>query len=318
MDSEARAMILSVSRRTDIPACYADWFFNRLHEGFLLVRNPMDPHRISRVPLDAEAVSGIVFWSKNPEPMLERLKFLKQYAYYFQFTVTPYGKDVEPNVPDKLEKVIPVFRQLSDLIGPKRVIWRYDPVFINPRYDIKFHLSAFETLSKALEGYTEKCIFSFADDYKSTRRNREALAILEISNVERRVIGRAFSEIAQSRGMELETCAEEIDLSEYNIGHARCVDGRLMESISGYALHTKKAQGQRKLCGCVQSTDIGMYNSCKNGCLYCYANYSLPLMRKNISLHDPASPLLCGRVREGDVLSEKHVTQKAVQLRLSR
>lgn len=310
-------MILSVSRRTDIPACYADWFFNRLREGFVCVRTPRNPHRIIHVSLGTESVDGIVFWSKNPAPMLERLSLLKQYTYYFQFTVTPYGYDVEPNVPDKAEKIVPVFRRISDAIGPMRVIWRYDPILLNPRYDLKFHLSAFETFSKALEGYTGKCIFSFADDYKGTRRNQEALALKDISYAQQRTIARAFSEIAKSHGIAIETCAEEIDLSEYNIGHARCVDKQLLEYISGHALNVKKAQGQRRLCGCAQSIDIGIYNSCKNGCLYCYANYSLSLMRKNISLHDNASSLLCGHVKEGDVLQEKRCeVQKAVQLRL--
>jgi len=310
-------MILSVSRRTDIPACYADWFFNRMREGFVYVRTPRNSHRVIRVPLDTESVDGIVFWSKNPAPMLERLSLLKQYTYYFQFTVTPYGNDVEQNVPDKMENIIPVFRRLSDAIGPMRVIWRYDPILLNLRYDMKFHLNAYETLSKALEGYTEKCIFSFADDYKSIRRNQEALALMDISYAQQRTIARAFSEIANSHRITIETCAEEIDLSEYNIGHARCVDKQLLERISGYALSMKKAQGQRRLCGCAQSTDIGMYNSCKNGCLYCYANYSLSLMQKNISLHDNASSLLCGHVGEGDVLQEKRCeAQKAVRLRL--
>lgn len=288
---------MSVSRRTDIPACYANWFFERLKEGFVFVQSPMS-RKISRVELSADVVDGIVFWSKNPAPMLDRLHLLKEFAYYFQCTVTPYGTDIEPNVPDKRKEIIPTFVRLSDVIGAERVVWRYDPVLLNSRYDTEFHLRAFAALAKALYGHTKKCVFSFVDDYRSTGRNRGALSLLEISQEQKLELGKAFSDIASAYGMAIETCAEKIDLSKFGVGRARCVDARLLESISGRALNVKKAQGQRKLCGCAQSTDIGMYNSCNNGCLYCYANFSPALMRKNAAAHDPASPLLCGRVED--------------------
>ena len=291
-------MIISVSRRTDIPAYYADWFFGRLKEGYALVRNPRNPAQITRVPIDPESVNGFVFWSKNPSPMLVRLNLLNQYTYYFQFTVTPYGTDLEPNVPDKKNIIIPAFRRLADSIGAKRVIWRYDPILLNSRYNFAYHLRAFDAIAKALCGATEKCIFSFVDSYKNTFHNKAALDLSNISCEQQHMFAKELSLIAKGYGIALETCAEQIDLSAFCIDHAHCIDASLIQSLAGNKLPLKKAHGQRSLCGCAQSVDIGAYNSCENGCLYCYANYSKALVRKNLADYDLSSPLLCERLTQ--------------------
>ena len=143
-------MIVSVSRRTDIPAFYADWFFRRLKEGFVLVRNPMNVHQVSRVRLDAEAAEGFVFWTKNPAPMLDRLHLLQNRAYYFQFTLTSYGLDVETCLPSKGRVLLPAFQRLAEIVGPERVLWRYDPILLNDVYTPEVHLRRFEALAKRL------------------------------------------------------------------------------------------------------------------------------------------------------------------------
>ena len=156
-------MIISASRRTDIPTYYSEWFFNRLHEGYVLVRNPMNIHQVSKITLNPDVVDGIVFWTKNPTPMLDKLDQLNDYTYYFQFTLNAYGRDVETGVPSKNNVIIPAFQKLSDKIGPERVIWRYDPIFISKIYTIDYHLHYFEQLAKRLSPYTKKCTISFLD-----------------------------------------------------------------------------------------------------------------------------------------------------------
>lgn len=148
---KAKAMILSVSRRTDIPNYYSEWFFNRIKEGFVYVRNPMNVHQVSRIDITPEMVDCIVFWTKNPEPMLERLDELALYNYYFQFTLTGYGTDIECNVPNKKEKIIPIFQKLSEKIGRQKVIWRYDPIIFNEKYTPEYHLKAFEQIAAKTE-----------------------------------------------------------------------------------------------------------------------------------------------------------------------
>ena len=177
-------MILSVSRRTDIPNYYSDWFIARIKEGFLYVRNPMNAHQISRIDLSPEVVDCIVFWTKNPANMIEKLEDLKRYMYYFQFTLTGYGRDVEPNLPNKREELIPTFKRLSEKIGKERVIWRYDPILISKRYTMNYHLQAFEEIADNLADYTERVVISFVDFYSKTKRNARGLGIRQITDEE--------------------------------------------------------------------------------------------------------------------------------------
>jgi len=298
-------VIVSASRRTDIPAAYADWFFRRLQEGFVLVRNPRNPRQVSRIPLAPEAVDGFVFWTKNPVPMLDRLDLLREYAYYFQCTLTPYGAEIEPNIPSKGDVMLPAIRRLSDEIGPDRVIWRYDPIFLSGQYTVEAHLLAFERMAKYLRGYTRRCTVSFMDDYRNTRSQMASAGARETTPEEREQICRAFSAIARAEGMAPEACAEPHDLSGFGIGRARCVDARILESQLGRPLPARKDPNQRPECGCAQSADIGAYNTCPNGCRYCYANYSPKLMAMNRARHNPLSPFLIGEPQEGDVIRER-------------
>lgn len=261
-------MIISASRRTDIPSCYSEWFYNRIREGFVLVRNPMNFHQVSRIDLSPELVDGIVFWTKNPAPMLKRLKELEAYAYYVQFTLTPYGTDVEPKLPSKREVLIPGFMELSDCIGAERVIWRYDPVMLSQTYPLERHIRDFEEMAMLLKGYTKKCIISFLDMYKNTMGNREKLGFAPITATD-------------------------------------------MVRLAGVRFRVGRDPNQRKACGCAASIDIGAYNSCRNMCGYCYANYNAGMVERNHRLHNPESPLLFGELGEGDRVTER----KMVSLR---
>lgn len=308
-------MIISASRRTDIPTYYSEWFFNRIKEGYVLVRNPMNAHQISKINLRPDVVDGIVFWTKNPIPMLNKLDRLQDYTYYFQFTLNSYGQDVETHVPSKQNTIIPAFKKLSDTIGPERVIWRYDPVFLNETYTPEYHLRYFEQLAKILHPYTKKCTFSFIDMYRNTEKNVKGLDIQKFPIEQQKYFAKHFADIAHSYGLSIDTCAEGIDLEQYGIQHARCIDDRLLSQLIGCPLTVGKDKNQRLECGCIESIDIGTYNTCRNGCLYCYANYSAKSVQTNSQKHNPNSPLLFGEVGADDKITERKVSScKATQL----
>lgn len=314
---EKESMILSASRRTDIPNYYSEWFYNRIKEGFVYVRNPMNPHQVSRVCLSPEVVDCIVFWTKNPEPMLGRLGELSAYNYYFQFTLTGYGKDIECNVQQKKEKLIPVFQKLSSQVGSKRVIWRYDPILFTKKYTPEYHLKAFEQIASALNGYTERCVISFVDIYTKNRKSMEALGAYEVSKAVLMELAKSLSQAAKANGMTVGSCAERIDLSACGIEHNCCIDKRLIEELIGCRINAGKDKNQRTECGCIESVEIGAYNTCRNGCKYCYANHSLESVRRNCSKYDPTAPILCGMLTAEDKVSERKVgTLKEGQLEL--
>ena len=310
-------MILSVSRRTDIPNYYSDWFYNRIKEGFLYVKNPMNPHQVSRIDLSPALVDCIVFWTKNPEPMLARLHELDDYAYYFQFTLTGYGFDIEPNVPHKKNKMIPVFQRLSNTIGSSRVVCRYDPIFFNDVYTEEYHLRAFEQIADALAGYAKRCVISFLDIYAKNKAAMRKLKVQESvpedgqensDHIQKlRDFAARLSEIAHRNGMEIATCAEKIDLSDCGIAHSSCIDRTLVEEITGHSVHVGKDKNQRAECGCVESVEVGTYHTCLNGCIYCYANASREKAERNFKMYNADSPLLCGQIEEGDKITDRKV-----------
>ncbi len=300
-------MILSVSRRTDIPNYYSDWFFNRIKAGFLYVRNPMNPHQISRINISPEVVDCIVFWTKNPANMLDKLELLRDYQYYFQFTLTGYGKDIEPGLPDKRTELIPIFRELSERIGKEKVIWRYDPIFLNDRYTMEYHLKAFEEIAASLAGFTEKVIISFIDIYAKMERKAKGLGIRALTENEMREMAVQMARIASKYHLAIESCAEHIDLSKEGIAHGHCIDRELIERIVGCKLTGGKDKNQRAACGCFESIEVGNYNTCLNGCMYCYANFSEEKVRGNLAVYDKEAEMLCGQIGMEDKVTERKV-----------
>ncbi len=299
-------MILSVSRRTDIPAFYSEWFFNRLREGFVDVRNPMNIHQISRVKITPDVIDCIVFWTKNPKAMLARLDELNGYNYYFQLTLNPYDKRIESNVPKK-NVIISAFKELSSKIGNNRVIWRYDPILLTDTIDVNYHIHYFEELAKMLTGFTKRCVISFVDLYKKTSTNTKHINLRELNMDEISRIAEAFSNIAKRYELKLVTCAENVDLSNFGIDHGYCIDPELIAQICGYNLDVKKDKNQRKECGCVESVDIGAYNTCCHGCAYCYANFNNEKVRQQSGLYIKTSSLLSGELHDDDIVKERKV-----------
>jgi len=279
---------------------------NRIREGVVSVRNPFNIHQISKIKLGHDIVDCIVFWSKNPKPIFDKLRFFNEYTYYFQFTLNPYEKDIEPNLPSKNE-IIETFKNLADMIGPQKIIWRYDPVLLNNRYTISYHINKFSELANKLKNSTMKVTFSFIDFYKKITKNIEANGIIGITIEEKNIIAENFSKIAKENNLIIDSCAEDIDLSEYNIEHARCIDDRLIAKITGYKYKIEKDKNQRPECGCVGSIDIGEYNSCPNGCIYCYANYRHKIVEENYKNHNNLSSLLIGEEIKDNIINERKV-----------
>jgi hypothetical protein len=265
-----RGRIISVSRRTDVPAYFSDWFFHYLSEGYVEVVNPFNSRQIRHISLLPDDVEGFVFWSKNPRPMLDRLRLLNNYCYYFLFTLNPYGNDIEINLPPK-QTIINTFKTLSSSIGSDRLIWRYDPVLLSDTIGIDFHVKSFEETAKQLSGYSGKVIFSYIDCYKKTEKALEDLRIKTLQTEQKMIIAENFSRIAQVYGFAIESCAEDIDLSLYNIAHASCIDAALLGRLSGKEIAYIKDKWQRDFCDCAGSVDIGAYRSCRTDCVYCYA-----------------------------------------------
>lgn len=305
-------MIISASRRCDIPASFPEWFSRRLDAGFVVVRNPYFPDELTKISLSPDVVDVIVFWTKNPAPILPHLDRIDAHGipYYFQFTLTPYGHDIEPCLPKKHE-LVETFKILAHRIGSERVVWRYDPILLSETYDMDFHSDVFEQMCSALEGCTSRCVISFLDEgYSKVRlianpaesgRTSAAPPFRTPTPAEARVIAASIAASATKHGMSVETCAEDIDLSALGIERGRCIDARLVEEICGSSVKSstvRKPTGQRSACGCLCSTDVGEYNLCSHGCAYCYANYDERQIRLRMLLHDDASPVLVGNLED--------------------
>jgi DNA repair photolyase len=295
-------MIINTGCRTDIPAYFSDWFYNRIKEGYVLVRNPYYEGQITKYRLIPEVVDCLSFCTKNPEPMLERLKEIDSFKQFWFVTITPYGMEIEPNVPDK-EKVMESFKKLSEKVGLNAIGWRYDPIFISDHYSVEFHINSFEQMAKNMSGYTDNCVISFIDLYAKTKRNFPG--VREVTRKERITLGEAFAKIGQAYGITIRTCCEGTDLEEYGVDISGCMTKPIIERATYCRLEVpKKKKSPREACNCLLGNDIGAYNTCGHGCIYCYANYNQETVRKNMRQHNPASPFLIGNSKEGDKIQE--------------
>ena len=290
-------MIINTGQRTDIPAFYSEWFANRLKEGFVCVRNPYDPQQVSRYRLDPSVVDAIGFCTKNPAPMFPYMDLLKDYGQYWFVTLTPYGRDIEPNVPDK-HLMISRFKQLSDIVGVSCVGWRYDPILLSEKYTVEYHLRAFEQIASALKGYTETVVISFIDLYPKVRKNFPEAR--EVPKETRLLLGKEIIRIATACGMTVKPCAEGDELAAYGAACGGCMQISDYEKAIGKRLNAPKRKGARDACSCYLSCDIGAYDTCRHLCRYCYANTEPEAVLKHSRLHDPASPFLIGNYMEGD------------------
>lgn len=292
-------MILFTSGRTDIPAFYSEWFVNRIKAGFLDVRNPYHKEQVTRYSLTPNLVDCLVFCTKNPKPMFAHLKEFENFGRYFFITITPYGKDVEPFVPEK-DEVIQSFIELSKAVGSEKVCWRYDPIFINSTYSVAYHIREFKNMCEKLCGYTDRVIISFIDLYAKSVKNFPG--VKEVSLADQKFLAGAFSSIASKFSMSIETCAEEYDLSALGVKKGACVSKQIIEGATGLRLMNTGIQRLRKHCSCMPMRDIASYNCCPHLCKYCYANYDENSVRKNYAKHNPLSSFLIGGAEPNDIV----------------
>lgn len=299
-------MIISASRRTDIPAFYSEWFMNRIRDGYCTVPNPFSRKQVSRVELRPQDVDVIVFWTRNPRPLFRHLDELDRrgYRYYFQYTAMNNPRAIDPKSP-AVEASIKTFRELADRVGPQRVIWRYDPIVLSEVTSPAFHMAAHARIAEALAGATRRNVISIVDIYKKAQKRLRELrqqGVVVDEATEAGVsteVGAMLEHLAAtvSRcGMEIFSCAEELDLRPYGIQPGKCIDDEYIARTFGLQLTTKKDPSQRNACGCVVSKDIGMYDTCLFGCQYCYATSSFERAKQNHDdQHSANSPSLLGR-----------------------
>lgn len=293
-------MIISASRRTDIPALYPEWFMNRVRAGFCTVPRPRNRKVHDTVSLRPADVGAMVFWTRNPAPLLPHLGELERQGlgnFMFLFTLLDYPEIMEPGLPPK-DVRIRTFRELASRIGPERVVWRYDPIVISRTFDAKQHLKSFAMLANSLEGSTNRCIISVAEDYPG---NRSRLARLETHGLAPdfsapglHEIMEGFAKTASRHGMEISCCSQPEEVTALGIENAPCIDGERINRLFKTSVPCNKDGGQRARCRCTRSRDIGAYDTCTHGCLYCYANADFGRSTGNHREHDPEATSLTG------------------------
>ena len=294
-------MIINTGMRTDIPAFYSKWLLNRIKEGYVYVRNPYYKHQVTKYSLDSRVVDCLAFCTKNPHPLIPHLKELDKYKQFWFITITPYGKDIEPNVPDK-RQVIEDFKILSSHLGKKSVALRYDPIFINKEFDVKKHIMCFAKLLKELKGYTEDCTISFIDVYEKVKRNAPDLR--PPTEEEQIEIAASFSKIGKENNITVHACCEKEYLKDYGLDITGCMSKEIVEKAIGNKLDAPKNNSKRVGCNCLMGSDIGAYNTCMHLCKYCYANANPTLVKQNIKKHNPNSPFLIGELEREDKITE--------------
>lgn len=294
-------MILNVSGRTDIVAFYLPWFINRYKCGYLDVRNPFYPKIVNRI--NFSDVDLILFCTKNPIPLVDKIKIFT-HPIILHVTLTPYKKDIEPNVPPKGE-VIKAIKQLSEILGSDNIYVRYDPVFINDKYSIDYHIKAFDHMCKLLNGYVKHIIISFLDEYKNVKNNKHILKYKTLTSDDYKSIGINFSKSAKDNNMTVQTCFEDNNLVEYGFIKEDCLSHTLAFKLTGKTNLKSWTARKDKKCNCVQMVDVGAYNTCGHFCKYCYANYDEEKVNNNMKLHNKDSSLLIGYLNDDDIIKDR-------------
>jgi len=294
-------MIVNVGGRTDIANYYSEWLMNRINEGFAYSRNPLFPNNVSKVSLNPKDVDCLMFCSKNYKPILKYMKQINEnYKIICHYTITAYGKYVEPNVPS-IDESIRTLIELSNIVGKEKVLWRYDPILLTDKYTVKKHLETFEYMAKKIAPYVQRCIFSFVEIYKKLEYNMPE--IIPFTAKDKIMILDGIGKIAKKYNLYIQTCGTDENYEEYGIHVSGCTTPEILEKANGVKYKNIIGKGMRKGCHCIPSRDIGAYDTCLNGCKYCYANKKPELAKENLKFHDRKSPLLLGNIKETDKIT---------------
>lgn len=301
-------MIISASRRTDIPAFYTPWLLNRFREGRVLVRNPFNRRQVAEISLSPSVVDCVVLWTKNPAPLLPSIPQIEAMGYplVMQYTISGCDQVLESGLPE-LSARLASFQQVSRLLGPERVLWRFDPIVLTGFHDREQYLTRFAFIAEALHGLTRQCTISFVSLYAKCRRNLSGVDLVEMADADKKMFANKLASIAGRYGIRLKACCDSFLVDECGVERASCIDARQLGAILGENFSVKKDPGQRPGCGCTLSVDIGAYDSCPHGCRYCYANSSLQAVRRNSLAHDSASPLLIGRLQGDETVRRREM-----------
>ncbi len=295
-------MIINTGGRTDTVQYFTQWLLKRFEEGYVYSRNPLFPNKVTRYELTPEKVDGVQFCSKNYAPILADLpKIVSRFHTCFHYTITAYAKDVEPGVPS-IEESMETLKRLSAIVGKPRLAWRYDPVLLTEKYTIPTHLATFERMAKELAPYVDRCIFSFVEMYKKLEFNMPEL--VPMTEADKDALARGLGGIADKYGLHIQTCGTNGDFSRYGIHASGCMTLDVMGKANGVVFRKLKHKGMRQGCHCIESRDIGAYDTCMNGCKYCYANKRPEKAFANYKFHDPDSPLLLGHLRDTDTVQQ--------------
>ncbi len=293
-------MIVNTGGRTDTVQYYTDWLLRRFAEGYVMVRNPLFPDKVSRYELTPDVVDCVVFCSKNYQPILPRLhEITDKFNTYFHYTITAYGRDIEPGVPP-IDESIETLLRLSGQVGRRRVSWRYDPVLLTGDYTIERHIQTFKRMAKKLAPYIDRCIFSFVEMYKKLEVNMPEL--IPLTGQETETLAQELGRIAEKYGIYIQTCGTNSNFARYGIHSSGCATLDILGGANGIVFKSLKHRGMRQGCHCMESRDIGAYDTCMNGCKYCYANKTPRRAFENYRLHNPKSPLLLGDLRPDDTV----------------
>ena len=295
-------MIVNVGGRTDIVNYYTTWLINRLKEGYVYSRNPLFTNNVSKISLNPKDVDCLMFCSKNYKPIIKYMKDInKKYRIICHYTITAYEKDVEPNVPT-IEESIKTLKELSKIVGKEKVLWRYDPILLTEKYTIQRHIETFEYMAKEISPYVQRCIFSFVEMYKKLKYNMPE--IIPFTEEDRTKILENIGKIAKKYKLFIQTCGTDENYEKYGIHLSGCTTTEILEKANHVKYKEVKAKGMRKGCHCIPSRDIGAYDTCLNGCKYCYANTRPELAKENIKLHDKNSSILLGDINKTDKITE--------------
>ena len=291
-------MILNTGGRTDTVQYYSEWLLNRFREGYVLSRNPLFPEIVNRIELNPETIDVVVFCSKDYSPILPRLHEISdRFNCYYHYTITAYGTDIEPRVPS-IEDSIRTLKALAAQVGPEKIAWRYDPVLLTEKYTIERHLETFDRMARELTPYVDRCIFSFVEMYKKLEVNMPEL--LPVNEEDKLTLAENLGAIAQRYSLWLQTCATRTDYEQFGIHRSGCMTTEIFSQALGIEFKKTPHKGNRLGCACMESRGLGDYNSCPNGCRYCYANKDHAKAQQNYLTHNPDSPLLLGNIQPGD------------------
>ncbi len=304
-------MVINVGARTDIVNYYSEWLINRIKDGYAYSRNPLFPNNVSRISLKPEDVDCLMFCSKNYKPMLKYMQEINnKYKIICYYTITAYGKDVEPYVPS-IEDSIDTLIKLSKIVGKEKVLWRYDPILLTEKYTIEYHLKTFAYMAKKISPYVQRCIFSFVEIYKKLDYNMPE--IIPFTTEDKITIVKKLGKIAKDNNLYIQTCGTDENYEKYNVHLSGCTTTKILEQANNVKYKNIKANGMRKGCHCIPSRDIGAYDTCLSGCKYCYANKRPNIARENYKFHDKKSPILIGHIKENDKITSTKPTKLIIR-----